>query len=58
MFLTCYKEDSILYSITNGKDEDAIRLIGKVYAKEEDAVEILNDLKSKQQKGSSDVTLG
>jgi hypothetical protein len=29
-----------------------------VYSKEEDALEILNDLKSKQQKGSSNVTLG
>jgi len=47
MFLTCYKEDSILYSITNDKEEDALRLIEKVYAKEEEPIEILNDLKGK-----------
>lgn len=32
MFLTCYKEDSITYSISTENDEHALSLIKKVYA--------------------------
>lgn len=58
MFLTCWREDSITYSISAGNEESAIKLIQKVYASNEDPDEILADLKGKQSKGASDVTLG
>ena len=58
MFACCWKEDSISYSINSGDDESALKLIQKVYAKSEDPDEILADLKGKQSKGASDVTLG
>jgi len=36
MFLTCWPEDSITYSISTGNDEHALSLIKKVYASSED----------------------
>jgi hypothetical protein len=41
MFLTCYPEDSITYSISTGNDKDALSLIKRVYAEDEDPEEIL-----------------
>lgn len=58
MFLTCFREDSIVFNIANGNDEDAIKLIKKVYAKDEDPHAVLATLKSTSQKGSSNVTIG
>lgn len=58
MFLTCYPEDSITYSISTGNDEHALSLIKKVYASHEDPEEILTSLKGKSQKGASGVSLG
>lgn len=57
MFLTCYPEDSITYSISINDDESALGLIKRVYAKDEDPQQILDDLKGKSQKDSSGVTL-
>lgn len=57
MFLTCYREDSITFSIGAGKDEEALKLIQKVYKSDEDPDEILADLKGKSSKGASNVTL-
>lgn len=58
MFLTCYPEDSITYSISSGQDEAALSLIRRVYAPHEDPEEILSGLKGRSQKGASGVTLG
>ena len=58
MFMTCFREDSITYSISQGKDEDALSLIKKVYANHEDHDEILKSLKGKSEKGSSGISLG
>ena len=58
MFLTCFKEDSITYSISTNNDADALTLIRKVYAAHEDPEQILESLKSKSEKGSSNITLG
>jgi len=58
LFLTCFREDSIVFSIGNGDDESAITLIKKVYAKTEDPSAVLATLKSTSQKGSSNVTIG
>jgi len=57
MFLTCYPEDSITYSISTGNDKDALSLIKRVYAESENAEEVLKGLKGKSQKGASGVTL-
>jgi hypothetical protein len=57
MFLTCWPEDSITYSISTGNDEHALSLIKKVYASSEDPDQILRELKGQSQKGSSGVTL-
>jgi iron-sulfur cluster repair protein YtfE (RIC family) len=56
--MTCFKEDSITYSISKGNDSDALSLIKKVYAIHEDADEILTCLKNKSDKESSGVSLG
>jgi iron-sulfur cluster repair protein YtfE (RIC family) len=56
--MTFYREDSIVYSISQGKDEDALSLIKKVYASHENHDEILKSLKGKSEKGSSGVSLG
>lgn len=45
MFMTCYRDDSITYSISTGNDEAALRLIEKVYASTEDPQEVLKELK-------------
>ena len=58
MFLTCFREDSITYSISQGRDDEALSLIKKVYAPHEDHDEILATLKGKSEKGSSGVSLG
>lgn len=58
MFLTCFREDSITYSISTDNDADALSLIKKVYAAHEDPDEILASLKGKSEKGSSGITLG
>lgn len=58
MFACCFPEDSITFSISNGRDEEALSLIRKVYSAEEDPEEILKSLKSKSQTSSSNVTLG
>ena len=58
MFITCYREDSITFSIGSGNDEGALKLIQKVYKSSEDPDEILADLKGKSSKGASNVTLG
>lgn len=47
MFMTCFREDSIVYTISIGDDEAALSLIKKVYDPREDPEEILNDLKGK-----------
>lgn len=57
MFLTCYPEDSVTYSIMTENDAHALSLIKRVYAATEDPEEILKALKGKSQKGSSGVTL-
>jgi len=57
MFLTCWPEDSITYSIATGNDEHALSLIKRVYAQSEDPEEILNGLKGKSSKAASGVTL-
>ena len=57
MFLTCYPEDSITYSISTDNDAQALSLIKKVYASTEDPEEILKELKGQSQKGASGVTL-
>lgn len=57
MFMTCYPEDSITYSISTENDEAALALIRKVYAPDEDAEQILKELKGQSQKGASGVTL-
>jgi len=57
MFLTCYPEDSVTYSISTGNDAHALSLIRRVYAEHEDPEEILLSLKGKSQKGASGVTL-
>ena len=43
--LTCYREDSIVFLIQQGKDDEAIKTIEKVYSKEEDSGKILSGLK-------------
>lgn len=58
MFLTCFREDSITYSISTDNDKDALTLIKKVYAPHEDFDEILASLKGKSEKGSSGISLG
>lgn len=58
MFLTCFREDSIVFNIANGNDEAAIALIKKVYAKDEDPQAVLQTLKNTSHKGSSNVTIG
>jgi len=58
MFLTCYREDSIVFNIGTGNDEEALALIRKVYAKDEDPNAVLATLKGTSQKGSSNVTIG
>ena len=58
MFMTCFREDSITYNISNGNDADALSLIKKVYAENEDHEEILHSLKGKSEKGSSGISLG
>jgi hypothetical protein len=58
MFMTCFREDSITYSISQGNDAEALSLIKKVYASHEDPEEILSSLKGKSEKGSSGVSLG
>jgi len=58
MFTCCFREDSITFSISQGKDDEALALIKKVYSSKEDPEEILKSLKGKSQKGSSNVTLG
>ena len=58
MFMCCFREDSITFTISQGKDEEALALIKKVYSPKEDPLEILASLKGKSQKGSSNVTLG
>jgi len=58
LFLTAFREDSIVFNIANGNDEDALLLIRKVYAKTEDPHAVLATLKSTSQKGSSNVTIG
>ena len=57
MLLTCFREDSITFSISTNNDADALSLIKKVYAEHEDHEEILNALKGKSEKGSSGVSL-
>lgn len=47
MFLTCWREDSIAFTIGMGDDENALKLIEKIYASNEDPDEILEDLKGK-----------
>lgn len=58
LFLTMFREDSIVFNIANGNDEDALKLIRKVYDKNEDPHAVLATLKSTSQKGSSNVTIG
>jgi len=58
IFACCFREDSITFSISQGKDDEALALIKKVYSEKEDPEEILKVLKGKTQKGSSNVTLG
>jgi hypothetical protein len=55
--MTCFREDSIIYSISQGNDADALSLIKKVYASSEDHDEILESLKDNSESGSSGVTL-
>lgn len=57
MFMTCFPEDSITYSISTENDEHALSLIKKVYAETEDPDTILKELKGMSQKGASGVTL-
>ena len=57
MFMTCFREDSITYNISQGNDADALSLIKKVYASHENPEEILASLKGKSEKGSSGVSL-
>ena len=55
IFMTCFREDSITYSISIGDDEAALRLISKVYR--DDPNEVLEHLKKNSQKESSGVSL-
>ena len=57
MFMTCFPEDSITYSISTENDEHALSLIKKVYAETEDPETILKELKGMSQKGASGVTV-
>lgn len=57
IFMCCFPEDSITFSISNGRDEEALSLIKKVYSPKEDPEEILKSLKGKSQKGSSNISL-
>jgi len=45
MCLTCYREDSILFLIQQGKEEEAMKTIKKVYSKDEDPKKVLNVVK-------------
>ena len=45
MCLTCYREDSIVFLIQQGKDDEAIKTIEKVYSKDEDSKKILQSVK-------------
>jgi len=45
--MTCFKEDSIVFTLQNGDEESAVNLIRKIYASSEDPYEIMNDLKGK-----------
>jgi len=56
MCLTCYREDSILFLIQQGKEEEAMKTIKKVYSKDEDPKKVLNVVKmqsSSAKKGDS-----
>ena len=45
-FALFIQEDSIMFNLSENRDDDAIKLIKKVYSSEEDPQEILFNLKT------------